>query len=64
MKGRRFQRRFSKKKHFSLENFFREHVRLIFFLYLLVVIKVIIFKYPLEQLRAIAATWEKAVILE
>ena len=45
-------------------HFLKEHVRLIFFLYLLVVIKVIIFKYPLEQLRAIAATWEKEVILE
>lgn len=45
-------------------HFLKEHVRLIFFLYLLVVIKVIIFKYPLEQLRAIAATWEKEVILD
>ena len=44
--------------------FHRKYVRLIFFLYLLIVIKVIIFKYPLEQLRAIAATWEKGVILE
>ncbi len=44
--------------------FHKKYVRLIFFIYLLIVIKVIIFKYPLEQLRAIAATWEKGVILE
>ncbi len=44
--------------------FLRKHVRLVFFLYLLAVIKVIIFKYPLEQLRAIASTWRREVILE
>lgn len=44
--------------------FRRKHVRLIFFFYLLIVIKVIIFKYPLWQLREIAAGWEKDVILE
>ncbi len=44
--------------------FRKKYVRLIFFIYLLVVIKVIIFKYPLEQLREIASTWEKGVILE
>ncbi|MDE6203515.1 MAG: VanZ family protein [Lachnospiraceae bacterium] len=44
--------------------FQKKYVRLIFFIYLLVVIKVIIFKYPLEQLREIAATWEKDVVLE
>ncbi|NBJ93037.1 VanZ family protein [bacterium 1xD42-62] len=44
--------------------FSRKHVRLIFFFYLLIVIKVIIFKYPLWQLREIAAGWEKDVILE
>ncbi len=42
----------------------KKYVRLIFFLYLVVVIKVIIFKYPWEQLREIAATWEKEVIFE
>lgn len=35
----------------------------IFFVYLLIVIKLIIFKYPYEQLRTIAANWEKGVIL-
>lgn len=38
--------------------------KIVFFIYLLIVIKVIIFKYPFEQLKAIAATWEKDVILE
>lgn len=44
--------------------FHKKYVRLIFFIYLLIVIKVIIFKYPLEQLKEIASTWEKGVILE
>ena len=35
-----------------------------FAVYILFVIKVIIFKYPMEQLRAIAATWQRSVILE
>lgn len=39
-------------------------VRILFFIYLLIVIKLIIFKYPYEQLRAIAESWEKDVILE
>ena len=39
-------------------------IRALFLVYLLIVIKVIIFKYPMEQLRAIAATWRKDVILE
>ena len=38
--------------------------RLLFAVYILFVIKVIIFKYPMEQLRAIAATWQRSVILE
>ncbi len=44
--------------------FQKKYVKLIFFIYLLAVIKVIIFKYPLEQLKEIASTWEKGVILE
>lgn len=39
-------------------------IRILFLLYLLLVIKLIIFKYPYEQLKAIADTWEKGVILE
>ena len=44
--------------------FQKKYVKIIFVIYLIVVIKVIIFKYPLEHLKAIAATWEKDVILE
>ena len=39
-------------------------VRALFFVYLLIVIKLIIFKYPYSQLKAIVDTWEKDVILE
>ncbi len=39
-------------------------LKLFFAVYILFVIKVIIFKYPLEELRAIAGTWQKDVILE
>ena len=35
-----------------------------FFIYIAIVIKVIIFKYPWEDLKAVADTWEKGVILE
>ena len=39
-------------------------LKIFFAVYILFVIKVIIFKYPMEQLRAIAATWKRSVILE
>lgn len=39
-------------------------LKIFFVVYILFVIKVIIFKYPMDQLRAIAATWQKDVILE
>lgn len=42
----------------------RNWIRLFFAIYILLVIRVIIFKYPLEDLRAIAASWQKGVILE
>ncbi len=42
----------------------RNKRKVIFFIYLLIVIRLIIFKYPYEQLRQIASTWEKDVILE
>lgn len=42
----------------------RKYVKWLFFFYLLLVIKVIVFKYPAEQMKAIAASWEKGVILE
>lgn len=38
--------------------------KILFAVYIVVVIKVIIFKYPFAQLRAIADTWQKGVILE
>jgi len=42
----------------------RKRMKIVFFIYLLLVIKVIIFKYPLDQLMEIAGSWEKGVILE
>lgn len=38
--------------------------KIIFFLYLILVIKLVIFKYPIEDLKAIADSWQKDVILE
>lgn len=48
------------KKKITSKNF----LKFLFVVYIAVVIKVIIFKYPFEQLRAIADTWQKGVILE
>lgn len=42
----------------------KKYVRGIFFLYLLIVIRLIVFKYPMDELREIAQGWSKAVILE
>lgn len=42
----------------------KRFLRVLFIVYIVVVIKVIIFKYPFEQLQAIANTWQKGVILE
>ncbi len=39
-------------------------IQIVFILYLLLLVKLIVFKYPIEQLRAIAQTWRKDVILE
>ncbi len=36
----------------------------VFFLYLLFLIKMIVFKYPMAQLQQIVDTWQKDVILE
>lgn len=38
--------------------------KLFFAIYILIVIKVIIFKYPYEEMLAIAASWRRDVILE
>lgn len=37
---------------------------LLFFLYLLLIVKMIVFKYPLEQLLAIMDSWQREVIWE
>jgi glycopeptide antibiotics resistance protein len=42
----------------------RNWIRLFFAIYILFVIRVIIFKYPWEHMRAIVASWQKGVILE
>lgn len=42
----------------------RKWVKFCFALYILFLIKVIIFKYPYEQLAAIVQTWRRDVILE
>ena len=39
-------------------------LKLLFVLYLLLVIKLLIFKYPFEELKAIMQTWESGVIWE
>ena len=41
-----------------------KRIKIVFFIYIIAVIKVIIFKYPWEDLKAIMNTWEKGVILE
>lgn len=40
----------------------RNYVRYIFILYLLIVIRLIIFKYPFDELRTIAGDWSKGII--
>ena len=42
----------------------RKWMKFCFILYILFLIKVIIFKYPYEQLAAIVETWQRDVILE
>ena len=42
----------------------RKWMKFCFVLYILFLIKVIIFKYPYEQLAAIVQTWQRDVILE
>lgn len=41
-----------------------KYIKVIFFVYIAIVIKVIIFKYPWGTLSSIMDTWEKGVILE
>lgn len=39
-------------------------IRLIFILYVFIIIRLIVFKYPYSELKEIADTWQKNVILE
>ena len=41
-----------------------KRIKIVFYIYIAIFIKVIIFKYPWEDLKAIMDTWEKGVILE
>ena len=42
----------------------KQIMKAVFFLYFLLLLKVIVFKYPLTQLADITNSWEKGVILE
>ncbi len=42
----------------------KDILKIVFFLYMVILIKVIVFKYPPGQLAVITRTWEKGVILE
>lgn len=42
----------------------KRFLHVLFLIYFLILLKVIVFKYPLEQLIAITRTWERDVILE
>lgn len=42
----------------------KDILKIVFFLYMIVLIKVIVFKYPVGELAAITKTWKKDVILE
>ncbi len=41
-----------------------KRIKIVFFIYIAVVVKVIIFKYPWAELQAIMNSWEKDVVLE
>lgn len=48
-----------------MAKFWKNHkLQLIFWLYLLIMIRLVVFKYPYEQMKEIADTWQKHVILE
>ena len=42
----------------------KKHIRILFILYLLILVKVIVFKYPLSQMQEIIAGWQKGVFWE
>lgn len=51
-------------KVWNPRNWKPKRINIIFLIYLAFVVKVIIFKYPWDDLMAIADTWEKGVVLE
>lgn len=42
----------------------KKYIRILFFLYLLILIRVIVFKYPLQQLQEIVSSWRRDVFWE
>ena len=42
----------------------KKHMRILFVIYLLILLRVIVFKYPLAQMREIAASWKREVFWE
>ncbi|NLL77402.1 MAG: VanZ family protein [Clostridiales bacterium] len=53
-----------KSKVWDFKSWNAKHIKLVFFIYIAIVIKVIIFKYPWENLMAIAGTWRRGIVLE
>jgi glycopeptide antibiotics resistance protein len=54
----------SKSKVWNLRSWDAKHIKIVFLVYIAIVIKVIIFKYPWENLMAIAGTWRRGIVLE
>ncbi len=54
----------SKSKVWNLRSWDAKHIKILFFVYIAIVIKVIIFKYPWADLMSIAGTWRKGIVLE
>ena len=42
----------------------RKQMRILFVIYLIIILRVIVFKYPLEQLKEIVASWSNGVLWE
>lgn len=51
-----------KKKVWDSKGWNSKHIKIVFFIYIAIVIKVIIFKYPMEELLSIAQTWERGIV--
>ena len=39
-------------------------LKVVFFIYILLLLRVIVFKYPMERLEEITRSWSKSVVLE